>query len=62
MVYGHKTFTSNTGAVFVAHKQNAYLDRQRLWVRIPPGAGLFLFSLSLSQVPQGGAALLIYQK
>ena len=35
----------------------------RLWVQIPPGAGLFSPSITqcfLNLVPQGGAALLIF--
>ena len=52
-------------AAVVAQWWRTLLVTERLWVRIPQGAGLFsllfpLSSASLIQVPRGGATLLIF--
>ena len=53
-------------AAVVAQPKSAPLMTERLWVRIPPGAGIFsllypISGASLIQIPQGGATLLIFQ-
>ena len=53
--YGYVLVSGCTGSTAI----------ERSWIRIPPGAELFLFSIilslaSLSQVPSGGATLLTF--
>ena len=58
------SFLSVFGAVVERTPRTSYLVTLWLWVRIPPGAGFFFFSIlssaSFIQVLRGGATPLIF--